>query len=165
MILIGHSHIISQSFIHIDSMAKLEQVLKTPNEKKAQNHIFWFSASEDKDFSLSKFCAINNIDFAIAISNIKECILHEQYAPKYLIALTSFVPIFTKNNSKDSVSITSELIDFKESFNLAKTCQNIADSYLFDSKILAIINSEEEIESIALNCIDGAIFLSALLPL
>jgi len=41
---------------------------------------------------------------------------------------------------------------------LARNLQKIADNYMFDSKILAIIESCDEIEKIALEQIDGAIY-------
>jgi len=44
---------------------------------------------------------------------------------------------------------------------LAKTAQKIAENYLFDAKILAHIEEEEEIEELALLGIDGVIFPSA----
>jgi len=45
--------------------------------------------------------------------------------------------------------------------SLAKTAQKIAENYLFDAKILAHIEDEEEIEELALLGIDGVIFPSA----
>ena len=48
---------------------------------------------------------------------------------------------------------------------LAKTLQNIAEEYLFDTKILAKVESEEELEELALLGIDGAIFPSAFIKI
>jgi hypothetical protein len=45
--------------------------------------------------------------------------------------------------------------------SLAKTAQKIAENYLFDAKILAHIEDEDEIEELALLGIDGVIFPSA----
>ena len=45
--------------------------------------------------------------------------------------------------------------------SLAKTAQKIAENYLFDTKILAHIEDEDEIEELALLGIDGVIFPSA----
>jgi len=46
---------------------------------------------------------------------------------------------------------------------LAKTAQNIAESYLFDSKILVKIKTEEEIEEAALLGVDGVLFSNAII--
>ncbi|RLA74494.1 MAG: hypothetical protein DRG11_04505 [Epsilonproteobacteria bacterium] len=43
--------------------------------------------------------------------------------------------------------------------NIAKQAQNIADDYMFDSKILVAISSKEEIEKIAYDAIDGVLFI------
>lgn len=136
MIIIGHPHIPSESFIHIASLSELENTLKNNAQNNISSKVFFFSADEDKEFDLARFCTNHNINFAVIISSVKECVLYAQYSPKYLILRTSF--------------------------EIIKSCQHIADSYLFDSKILAIINDENEVESIALAGIDGAIFLSAL---
>lgn len=46
---------------------------------------------------------------------------------------------------------------------LAKTAQNLADSYLFDAKILVMIEDEEAIEELALLGVDGVIFAEAII--
>ena len=48
---------------------------------------------------------------------------------------------------------------------LAKSAQQIANEYLFDSKILVLIEDEEEIEELALLGIDGVIFSSAIIKI
>lgn len=48
---------------------------------------------------------------------------------------------------------------------LAKTAQNIAETYLFDAKILALIEDEEEIEELALLGVDGTIFPNAIIKI
>ena len=45
---------------------------------------------------------------------------------------------------------------------LAKAIQKIADNYMFDSKILAVIETNDEIEEIAQSEIDGIIYKSIL---
>jgi len=47
--------------------------------------------------------------------------------------------------------------------NLAKTAQKIAENYLFDAKILAHIDSEDEIEELILLGLDGVICPSAVI--
>jgi hypothetical protein len=44
---------------------------------------------------------------------------------------------------------------------MAKTAQNIAESYLFDAKILVRIENEDEIEEVALLGIDGVLLSNA----
>lgn len=46
--------------------------------------------------------------------------------------------------------------------DLAKTAQKIAEEYLFDTKILAHIQSEDEIEELAFEGIDGVVFPAAI---
>lgn len=46
---------------------------------------------------------------------------------------------------------------------LAKTAQNIAENYLFDAKILVLIEEEEEIEELALLGVDGVVFANAII--
>jgi hypothetical protein len=77
---------------------------------------------------------INNIAFALKINNIKELIYASSLEAKYVI-----VPK-----------------------NMAKTAQDIAESYLFDTKILVHIDSDEEIEEMALLGIDGLIYPNAI---
>ena len=48
---------------------------------------------------------------------------------------------------------------------IAKTAQKIANEYLFDAKILVLIEDEEEIEELALLGVDGVIFSSAIIKI
>lgn len=48
---------------------------------------------------------------------------------------------------------------------LAKTAQNIAENYLFDAKILVMIENEDEIEELALLGVDGIIFSNAIIKI
>lgn len=48
---------------------------------------------------------------------------------------------------------------------LAKTAQNIADNYLFDAKMLAHINDEDDLEELALLGVDGVIFAEAIVKI
>lgn len=154
MIIIGHPHIPSERFWHIASLSELENALKSTNNQNT--NIFWFSANDDRDFALSKRCYEGKIPFCVVIGNVKECALYAQYMPKYLIPAISFDIFSAKNHA----ILDSSLLD--DNFTLAKTCQKIADSYMLDSKILAIISDENDIESVALEGIDGAIFVSIL---
>jgi len=48
---------------------------------------------------------------------------------------------------------------------LAKTAQNLANNYLFDSKILVHIENEDEIEEMAILGVDGVIFKEAIIKI
>ena len=76
----------------------------------------------------------NDLDYAVVINSIKEAIYTNNLNAKYIICQ-------------------------KE---LAKEVQKIADNYMFDSKVLAVIESSNEIEEIAKNEIDGIIYKNVL---
>lgn len=82
------------------------------------------------DEKVLEYCYKNEISLAVIVTSIKEAIYCNSLNVKYII---------------------SE----KE---LAKKIQKIADNYMYDSKNLAIIDSNEEFESIAENEIDGVIY-------
>lgn len=86
------------------------------------------------DEELLKYCFENELQFYVVVKNIKEAIYSSSLNAKYIIA------------SKE----------------LAKELQKIADNYMFDAKILAIIESNNEFEEIAKNEIDGVIFKNLL---
>ena len=48
---------------------------------------------------------------------------------------------------------------------LAKNANKLANEYLFDAKILVLIDSEEEIEELALLGVDGVIFSNAIIKI
>lgn len=80
------------------------------------------------------YCSQNNLFYAVLVSNIKEAIYANSLSAKYIIC------------PKD----------------LACKLQKIADNYMFDSRILSIIKSNDELEDIALNEIDGVIYSNLL---
>lgn len=86
------------------------------------------------DENLLVYTRKNNLSNAVVVSSIKEAIYCNALNSKYIIC------------------------DKK----LAKSIQKIADNYMFDSKILAIIEDSEEIEKIALSEIDGVIYSNLL---
>lgn len=81
---------------------------------------------------LLKYTFENEINSAVVINSIKEAIYCNALNVKYIIA----------------------------SKNLAKDIQKIAENYMFDSKVLAVIKSNDEIEEIAHFEIDGVIYES-----
>lgn len=79
----------------------------------------------------------NDIKFALSVTNVRELM--------YVSALNA-----------DYIIVQKEL---------AKTAQNIAESYLFDAKILVITEDEEDIEELALLGVDGLIFANAIIKI
>ncbi len=74
----------------------------------------------------------NKVKFAVLVDNLKEAIFSESLKAKYIIA----------NN-----------------LNLAIEIQKLADNYLYDSKNIFIINSDDELETVAKNKIDGVLYI------
>lgn len=79
-----------------------------------------------------KYTYENELSVAIKVDSIKEAIYANALNAKYIIAQKL----------------------------LAKEIQKVAENYMFDSKILAIIETNEELEEIASFEIDGIIYKS-----
>lgn len=86
------------------------------------------------DENLLLYTRKNNLASSIVVTSIKEAIYCNALNVKYVICEKK----------------------------LAKQVQKIADNYMFDSKILAIIESSDEIEKVALSEVDGVIYSSLL---
>ncbi|MEA2019247.1 MAG: hypothetical protein U9N59_12435 [Campylobacterota bacterium] len=84
------------------------------------------------DMELLKYTQSNEINSAVIVNNIKEIIYSSSLNARYIIV----------------------------SQELSKIAQKIADNYMLDSKILVIINSEDEMEQNAIDEIDGVIYLN-----
>lgn len=84
----------------------------------------------DFDEKLLKYSFEQSINFFVRVKSIKEAIYSNSLNAKYIVCE-------------------------KE---LAKELQKIADNYMFDSKILALIESNEEFEEIVRFEIDGVIY-------
>ena len=84
----------------------------------------------DFDLDILKYTQANDIKSAVVVKSIKEVI--------YASNLDSFYII--------------------PSNNILMQTQKIANNYMFDSKILAVINNDEELEQMALEEIDGVIY-------
>lgn len=82
------------------------------------------------DETLLKYVSKNSLSCAVIVTSIKEAIYANSLNAKYIISKK----------------------------NLAKKIQKIADNYMFDSKNLAIIKSNDEFERIVKNEIDGVIY-------
>ncbi len=88
-----------------------------------------------ENMDIVEYLQANNIAFALAISSIKEAILAENLGAKYLVCHEDIV----------------------------KQIQNIANEYLFSSKVLVHIHDEDEIEKYAVMGVDGALFPEAVI--
>ncbi|NQY93969.1 MAG: hypothetical protein HRT43_07370 [Campylobacteraceae bacterium] len=82
------------------------------------------------NIDLIKYCHENALGFAVLIKDIKEAIYTSQFDVKYILCDKSIV----------------------------NSVQKIAENYMFDAKILVIIDNSDEIEWVAQNEIDGAIY-------
>lgn len=80
-------------------------------------------------FELAKYCQANRVSYAVKVSSIKDAIYASSLEASFAIC----------------------------SLDLAKNLQKIADNYLWDMKILAIIPNEDLLEEVALSGIDGAV--------
>lgn len=82
------------------------------------------------DEKLLKYCFENSLGYGVLVKSLKEAIYSNALNAKYVVC----------------------------DKNLDKDIQNLAENYMFDSKILSIIDSNNEIEDIALKQIDGVIY-------
>lgn len=91
----------------------------------------------EKNLDVITHARINSMPLCIYVKNITELLYASALGAKY-------------------ITVPKEL---------AKTAQNIAENYLFDAKILALIEDEEEIEELGLLGIDGTIFPNAIIKI
>ena len=92
--------------------------------------------SED-NLDIIKHAALNEIQMALKVSNITELIYASSLGAKYIVV------------SKES----------------AKTAQGIAENYLFDAKILVMLEEESEIQELAILGVDGVICSNAIIKI
>lgn len=92
---------------------------------------------DEKNLDIINHAVINSLKVAIFSKNITEILYASSLGASYII-------------------VEKEL---------AKSAQNIAENYLFDAKILALIEDEDEIEELALLGVDGAIFSNAIIKI
>ncbi len=84
------------------------------------------------DIEILKYTSKNDLASAVIVNSIKEVIYSANFNAKYIIP------------NQDILNKT----------------QKIADNYMFDSKILAVIKTNDEIEAMAIDEIDGIIYES-----
>ncbi len=91
----------------------------------------------EENLDIIEHARVNAISMALKVSNITELIYSSSLGAKYIIV-----------TKKD-----------------AKQFQNIAENYLFDAKILVVIEDENDIEEMALLGIDGTLCSNAILKI
>lgn len=91
--------------------------------------VVWFESADDEDYALCNHCQKYNIKYAIKVENLTDFVLRSCLGPAYVIL----------EKSPDAY-------------------QKIAETYLFDTKILYVIEDKSEIEQLAKMGIDGVIF-------
>lgn len=104
--------------------------------KTPPSSIIYLEFSES-NLDIIKHLNENFVPFAMSVKNITELIYASSLNAKYIVC----------------------------SKKLAKTAQEIAETYMFDAKILVMIEDEEEIEEMALLGIDGVVFPSAIIKI
>ncbi|MBE0514197.1 hypothetical protein [Sulfurimonas sp.] len=92
---------------------------------------------DEKNLDIINHAVINSLKVAIFAKNIREILYASSLGASYIV-------------------VEKEL---------AKSAQNIAENYLFDAKILALTENEDEIEELALLGVDGAIFSNAIIKI
>jgi len=85
-------------------------------------------------FNMAIYCHKNGLEYGVEVSSLKEAIFANSLGASYAIC----------------------------EFSLAKELQKLADNYLWDMKILAIVDSDKEIDGIAKVFIDGIVYRNSI---
>jgi len=117
-----------------DKLVPFEDVFLIKNIKDIENTKANSTVLFDFEEEILTYCYKNELFCAVVVNSIKEAIYCNNLNVKYII-------------SEKELSI--EL-------------QKIADNYMYDSKILAIIDSNKELEQVAKLEIDGIIYRNLL---
>ena len=92
---------------------------------------------DENNLDIISYAKNNDVAFALCVENINELIFASALGAKYIITQKDF----------------------------AQTAQQIAETYLFDAKILVKIEDENEIQEMAILGIDGVIFSNAIIKI
>lgn len=98
------------------------------------NSILYLAFSQE-NLDIIDYLNANELTFALSVSSLREVIYANALGAAFIIVHE----------------------------DIAKSAQDAADSYLFDAKILCRIDSEDEIESVASEAIDGVLFSEAII--
>lgn len=104
---------------------------------KTPANSFVYVQFSEKNLDIIDHLLKNGVRFAVNVQNITEIIYANALGASYIC-----VP-----------------------FKLAQDAQKIANEYLFDAKVLAHITEEEEIEELAYQGVDGALFPKAIIKI
>lgn len=107
------------------------QIVLVKNKENIQNSLPTDFLILEENLELAKFCFEAGVEYASVITDITKALLLVNLGVKFLVA---------------------------RDLEMARNLQDLAETYLFDSKILLIISKEEEIKEVAKNGIDGVIF-------
>ncbi|MDD5400731.1 MAG: hypothetical protein PHQ93_06070 [Sulfurimonas sp.] len=91
----------------------------------------------EENLDIISHTVLNSMPIALYVENITQLLYASAFGAKYIV-------------------VEKEL---------AKTAQNVAENYLFDAKILALIEEENDIEELALLGVDGTIFPNAIIKI
>ena len=91
----------------------------------------------EENLDIITHAQLNQIDISIYVKNITEIVYASSFGASFIVV----------------------------DINLAKDAQKIANEYLFDAKILVMIEDESEIEKLALLGVDGVIFPNAIVKI
>jgi len=87
-----------------------------------------------ESISLAQYCQENNIEFAVTVGNTRESLFANALGAAYLVC-----------QHEEAMQI-----------------QLVAESYLFDTKVLVLVEKEKEIDRVARFSIDGVVFPEAI---
>ena len=96
-----------------------------------------FLEFSEKNLDIIEHLNKNSIEFALGVQNVTELIYASSLNASYILV------------SKE----------------LSKTAQSVAESYLFDAKVLVHVQEESELEELALLSIDGVVFPTAIVKI
>lgn len=113
-----------------DKLVPFEEVIYIKNIENIKNTKANSTIIFDYDEKTLEYSYKNNLSSAVVVSSIKEAIYCNSLNVKYIISEK----------------------------NLACEIQKIADNYMYDSKNLVIIDSNEEFEQTTIAQIDGVIY-------
>jgi hypothetical protein len=105
-------------------------IKKIDDIKLTPDNSILYIVFEEFNIKLIDYCSKNSLLYAIKVSNLKELVIANYYNATYIM-------------------VDSKLIN---------EAQQFANDYLIDSKILLVIDKEEQIEFCAKKAIDGVVF-------
>jgi len=87
------------------------------------------------NLDIVEHCRSNDLPFALEVASVKEALFAENVGARYILVENT----------------------------LAKSVQKVAETYLFDAKILSRLDDETQIEAMAYEGIDGVVFAEAVI--